>query len=107
MANTARASRIKQNETEVAILQFQVQDLVEKVDDLKLELQDLKTYLTKCSDTTHTMIHDMQTASEAAHRVLERKVASLEKWRWMIMGAGIALGAVGFEALGNVFAFGL
>lgn len=106
MANVARVSRVKQAETEIAVLQVQFQNMDEKIDDLKIELQSLRDHLSECSKTTHSMIKDMQEVDQAAHRALERKVTNLEKWRWMIMGAGILLGYLGFEAVSKLFTVG-
>lgn len=106
MASVSRVTRVKQNETDIAVLQVQVESLNEKVDDLKIELQDLRETLSKCSQQTHHLIEEMQRAAEAAHKALERKVSNLEKWRWMIMGAGITLGAFGFDAMSKLFAIG-
>lgn len=103
MANVARVSRVKQAETEIAVLQVQFQNMDEKIDDLKIELQSLRDHLSECSKTTHTMIKEMQDVDQAAHAALERKVSNLEKWRWMIMGAGMLLGALGFEAISKMF----
>ena len=103
MANVARVSRVKQSETEIAVLQVQFQNMDEKIDDLKVELQSFRDHLSECSKTTHSMIKEMQRIDETAHKALERKVSNLEKWRWMIMGAGMLLGALGFEAVSKLF----
>jgi FtsZ-binding cell division protein ZapB len=104
MPSVARVSRIKQNETDIAVLQFHTEALSEKIDDLKTELQELRAHMSTCSQTTHRLIEEMSKTDQEQHRTLERKVTNLEKWRWMIMGAGMALGAIGFEALSKLFA---
>ena len=37
-----------------------------------------------------------------AHKELASKVSQLEKWRWMLMGAGIVLGSFGFDAIAKL-----
>ena len=44
----------------------------------------------------------MQDASESAHKSLSEKISSLEKWRWMMMGAGIVIGSLGFDTLSKL-----
>ena len=48
------------------------------------------------------MILDMQDQDAKAHEALSRKVTMLEKWRWMMMGAGIVVGSLGFDALSKL-----
>jgi hypothetical protein len=33
------------------------------------------------------------------HTELANKVSALEKWRWMLMGAGVVIGSLGFPTL--------
>jgi hypothetical protein len=44
----------------------------------------------------------MSAASTSAHSSMSEKISALEKWRWMLMGAGIALGALGHNVLGSL-----
>jgi hypothetical protein len=37
-----------------------------------------------------------------AHRELGSKVSALEKWRWMLMGAGIVIGSLGFDTIAKL-----
>jgi hypothetical protein len=37
-----------------------------------------------------------------AHKELGTKVSALEKWRWMMMGAGIVLGSLGFDMVAKL-----
>lgn len=89
-------------ETEVAVLQVQFQNLNEKVDDLKTDMQDLRTSLDDQSNETRKLIKEFQDENTKAHREMATKISALEKWRWMIMGAGITIGALGFEAIGKI-----
>jgi uncharacterized coiled-coil DUF342 family protein len=90
-------------ETEVAVLQVQVENINEKVDEVKSEMKDLRTSLAEESKQTRDLITTFQDDNTKAHKEMASKITALEKWRWMIMGAGIALGAVGFEVVGKIF----
>ncbi len=92
----------KQTETEIAVLQVQYKNLDEKFDDLKTGLKDLRDHIDSHMETTHTMIKDFQTENKKQHDEVNKKVNALEKWRWMLMGAGILAGALGWPALSSL-----
>jgi signal transduction histidine kinase len=48
------------------------------------------------------LITNIKDASEEAHDSLSRKISALEKWRWMMMGAGIVIGSLGFESISQL-----
>jgi hypothetical protein len=92
----------KQTETEIAVLQVQYKNLDEKFDDLKTGLKDLRDHIDSHMETTHNMIKDFQTENKKQHDEVNKKVNALEKWRWMLMGAGILAGALGWPALSSL-----
>lgn len=93
----------KQNETEIAVLQVQYKNLDEKFDDLKTGLKDLRDHIDNHIDDTQQMIRDFQTENKKQHDEVNKKVNALEKWRWMLMGAGILAGALGWPTLSALF----
>lgn len=96
------APQLKQTETEVAVLQVQFKNLDEKVDDLKSDLKDMRDDLQKQSESTHSMLKGFQDANVAAHKDMSTKISALEKWRWMLMGAGVVIGALGWPAIAKL-----
>jgi len=90
-------------ETEIAVLQVQVQNIEEKVGEIKEDLKSVHECLDRNSEEMKQMIKELQDADVKAHASLSQKVSALEKWRWMMMGAGIAIGSLGFEAIGKIF----
>jgi hypothetical protein len=44
----------------------------------------------------------MRNDDVAAHKELGSKVSALEKWRWMMMGAGIVIGSLGFDSIAKL-----
>lgn len=92
----------KQNETEIAVLQVQYKNLDEKFDDLKTGLKDLRDHIDNHIDDTQNMIRDFQTENKKQHDEVNKKVNALEKWRWMLMGAGVLAGALGWPALSKM-----
>lgn len=99
MAQSSAVQKLKQTETDIAVLQVQYGNINEKVDDLKTDLKDLRVHIDNHMDTTHQLIKDFQDENKRQHDDVNKKVSALEKWRWMLMGAGVLAGALGFPAL--------
>jgi hypothetical protein len=92
----------KQTETEIAVLQVQYQNIDQKVGDLKTDLKELRDHIDTHMEITNTMIKDFQTDNKKQHDEVNKKVNALEKWRWMLMGAGVLAGALGWPALSKL-----
>ena len=101
MAST-RQIRIPQTQTEVAVLQVKVDNIEGKLIDIKEDLRFMHQSLEKNSTETQRMLKEMRDEDTKAHKELGTKVSNLEKWRWMIMGAGIVIGSLGFETLAKL-----
>ena len=99
MAQTSTVQKLKQTETEVAVLQVQYGYLNEKVEDIKTGLKDLTLHIDNHMDETHKLIKEFQDENKKQHEETNKKVTSLEKWRWMLMGAGVLAGALGFPMI--------
>jgi predicted RNase H-like nuclease (RuvC/YqgF family) len=88
-----------QSETEIAILQIQVKNLEEKIGELKVDLKALHDVIESNADETRQMLKSMREQDVKEHSELASKISVLEKWRWMMMGAGIIIGSMGFPTL--------
>ena len=89
--------------TEIAVLQNQVENLKNDINELKNDIKCLNASIVKTNENTQLFIKEMKEAHAIAHQATTAKLTALEKWRWMMMGAGVALGALGFKTLGAVF----
>ena len=89
-------------ETDIAVLQVQYKNLDEKVDEVKAELKDIRDDMSRNNDATHTLIKEFQNSNVEAHNKMASKISALEKWRWMLMGAGVVIGALGYPAIGKL-----
>lgn len=103
MAQSTTALKLKQTETEVAVLQVQYSHLNEKVEDIKTGLKDLTVHIDNHMSDTHTLIKEFQEENKRQHDETNKKVSALEKWRWMMMGAGVFAGALGWPMLSKLF----
>lgn len=99
---TSRTIKMPKTETEVAVLQVQVQNITNDISEIKADIKDVTTSIAKNNEDTHTFLKEMKEASAAAHKSMSDKISQLEKWRWMMMGAGIVLGTLGYDTVGKL-----
>jgi uncharacterized protein YlxW (UPF0749 family) len=89
-------------ETDVAVLQVQVKNIDDKVCELKEDVKGLSDTIEKHAEDNQKMLKEMKDASSTAHKAMDEKISTLEKWRWMMMGAGVVLGAMGHNVWGSL-----
>ena len=99
MATAANKVPKMQPETEIALLQFQVKNLEDKIGELKLDLKALHDAIEANAEETRKMLKSMREQDVKEHTELASKISVLEKWRWMMMGAGIIIGSMGFPTV--------
>jgi uncharacterized coiled-coil DUF342 family protein len=83
----------KQTETDIAVLQVQYSNLTEKVDDLKTGLKEMRDIIDENNTSTQAMMTSFQKTNVDSHTELAKKITALEKWKWMLMGAGVLAGS--------------
>ena len=101
---TARTIKMpaQTTKTDIAVLQVQVKNIEQDVSEIKSSLKEMHTELVSNADETRKMLKEMREEDTAAHKELASKVSALEKGRWMLMGAGIVLGSLGFDMLAKL-----
>lgn len=87
---------------EIAVLQVKFDNIEDKVGELKADVKDVRDALEKHSEDQMIRIKDMQNAAEIAHKSLSNKISHIEKWRWMMMGAGIVIGSLGYDTIAKL-----
>lgn len=105
MPQQTTAEKMKNTETEVAVLQVQYINLTEKVDDVKLELKEMKLHFDGEQKETRELIKEFQSDTKTQHKDFSDKISSLEKWKWMIMGGAILAGSLGSVLIDKLFKF--
>lgn len=100
--SATRSIRSVKTETEVAVLQVQVQNIENDITEIKSDVKELALVINKNNEDNQQMLKEMKEASSKAHKAMDDKISTLEKWRWMMMGAGIVLGALGHNTLGSL-----
>lgn len=98
----AAKEQLKNAETEIAVLQVQFRNLDEKVDDLRTDIKDVRENIASASESTQALLKGFQDGNNKAHRDLALKISAIEKWKWMMMGAGIVIGSLGWPLIANM-----
>ena len=93
---------IQQAETDIAVLQVQVRNIEDKLGEIKSDVRDLQKSIDDHAEQTQNTLKAMGDSSANAHKAMSDKISSLEKWRWMMMGAGIVLGTLGYDTLAKL-----
>jgi chromosome segregation ATPase len=88
--------------TDIAILQVQVKNIEQDVSEIKSNLKDMHEFIDRNASETREMLKEMREEDTRAHRELGAKITALEKWRWMLMGAGVVLGSLGFDTIAKL-----
>ena len=88
-----------QPETEIAVLQVQVKNIEDKIGELKEDLKSIRDALDENAEETRQMLKTMREQDVKEHGELASKISVLEKWRWMMMGAGVIVGSLGFNTV--------
>lgn len=101
-SNLSSAESLKQAETDIAVLQVQYTNLDEKMDGVKQDVKDLRDHIDGQTSQTHSMIKSFQEENKKIMGDMSSKISAIEKWRWMLMGAGVLAGAMGWGAVGKL-----
>ena len=102
MMATSKTIKMPKTETDIAVLQVQVKNIEQDVSEIKNSLKDMHECLDRNAEETRTLLTNMRNEDMVAHKELGSKVSALEKWRWMMMGAGIVIGSLGFETIAKL-----
>ena len=80
----------------IGIVETKVENLGEKVDDLKGDVKEMHDCLDRTRDELKEQLGKMYTASSTQHAEMAKKIDNLEKIRektiWMVAGGVAALG---------------
>jgi hypothetical protein len=107
MPQSQAQRQLQKYDAEIAVLQVEFKNLDRKFDteiiELKGQVKDVSDKMDKHTESTQQMIRDFQKSNLDSHNEMAKKIAGLEKWRWMLIGAGIALGSLGYSGFQAFF----
>jgi len=95
-------AKAQEVETESEVLQVQVNNIETKTNDIKDNLKQVHDCVHANAEETQRLIKELQESNEKSHKALSDKVTALEKWRWMLMGAGVVIGSMGFDSVAKL-----
>jgi hypothetical protein len=99
---TSRTIKMPKTETDIAVLQVEVQNITDDIREIKSNIKDIHVEMVKNNDDTKVILKGMKDASSNAHQAMSEKITALEKWRWMMMGAGVVIGSLGFDTIAKL-----
>jgi hypothetical protein len=102
MTRTIKMPSQTTTKTDIAVLQVQVKNIEQDVSDIKASLKEMHECIDRNAHETRDMLKEMREEDTKAHQALGSKVSALEKWRWMMMGAGIVIGSLGFDTVAKL-----
>ena len=94
---------IQQTENVQAARQIRFTNLDEKIDDLKADVNGIRDEIKESSEKATILIKDFQADNITSHKEMSTKISELEKWRWMLIGAGLVIGSLGSFVIGIIF----
>lgn len=77
----------------VAVLETQVTAMDKKLDELRVDVRDMHDCLDKTRDLIVSEIQTLRQQEHVAHTQLTHRLATLEQWRWYVLGIA---GTVGY-----------
>ena len=99
---TGKTIKMPKTETEIAVLQVEVQNITDDIREIKTDIKDIHVEMVKNNDDTRVMLKGLKDASSNEHEAMSAKITALEKWRWMMMGAGVVIGSLGFDTVAKL-----
>ena len=100
--STSRTIKMPKTETDIAVLQVEVQNITDVIREIKTDIRDIHVEMVKNNDDTRVMLKGLKDASSNEHEAMSAKITALEKWRWMMMGAGFVIGSLGFDTVAKL-----
>jgi hypothetical protein len=100
--STSRTIKMPKTETDIAVLQVEVQNITDVIREIKTDIRDIHVEMVKNNDDTRVMLKGLKDASSNEHEAMSAKITALEKWRWMMMGAGVVIGSLGFDTVAKL-----
>ena len=103
MAQTQAQKQLQQYDTDIAVLKVEFKNLDTKFDtaliDVKADIKTNTDLIKEGNASTHKMLNDFNKSNQESHDLMAVKITALERWRWMLMGAGLVLGSVGYSLI--------
>ena len=108
MAQSQAQKQLLKYDADIAVLQVEFKNLDSKFDaslaDVKADVKEVSLKMDKHNEGTHSLLREFQATNVSQHYEMAAKIAGLEKWRWMLIGAGCVLGGLGYSGIESLMA---
>ena len=108
MPQSNAQKQLQKYDADIAVLQVEFRNLDSKFDaslaDVKADVKEVSEKLDKHNEGTHSLLREFQATNVSQHYEMAAKIAGLEKWRWMLIGAGCVLGGLGYSGIESFMA---
>ena len=103
MPQAQSQKQLQQYDTDIAVLKVEFKNLDTKFDtalqDVKADIKTNSDLIKEGNASTHKLLIDFNQSNQDSHESMAVKITALERWRWMLMGAGVVLGTVGYSVI--------
>lgn len=103
MAQSQAQKQLAQYDTDIAVLKVEFKNLDTKFDtaleDVRADIKTNTDLIKEGNASTQKMLMDFNKSNQESHDLMASKIAGLEKWRWMLIGAGFVLGGLGYSGI--------
>jgi len=103
MAQNQAQKQLAQYDTDIAVLKVEFKNLDTKFDtaleDVRSDIKTNTDLIKEGNAPTQKMLIDFNKSNQESHDLMASKIAGLEKWRWMLIGAGFVLGGLGYSGI--------
>ena len=103
MAQNQAQKQLAQYDTDIAVLKVEFKNLDTKFDtaleDVRADIKTNTDLIKEGNASTQKMLMDFNKSNQESHDLMASKIAGLEKWRWMLIGAGFVLGGLGYSGI--------
>ena len=103
MAQNQAQKQLAQYDTDIAVLKVEFKNLDIKFDtaleDVRSDIKTNTDLIKEGNASTQKMLIEFNKSNQESHDLMASKIAGLEKWRWMLIGAGFVLGGLGYSGI--------
>lgn len=82
----------------VSVVETEIKNIEEKLVDIKDDVKVVSDEVKRSHDVLLQQLTQMANEGKAAHAELGSKISAIEKWRWTLMGVGVAVGYIASHA---------
>lgn len=76
----------------VSVVETEIKNIESKLVDIKEDVKEVSEEVKTSHSVLLQQLAQMSQEGKQAHEALGKKISAIEKWRWTLMGVGVAVG---------------